>query len=373
MITEIAPLDRVRDALRGLPGRAAGRLHEGSYRIVLAAATASAAWVLAQLVLGQGAPIFAPIAAVVCLTDSAGVRGRRAVRLLGGVCVGVVVGEVASRVVGTGWLQVAVAVLAGMLVVSVGSVNSLTLLQSGIASLLVVGLSSPQAGWTRLASAVIGGALALLVSQVLATPSPVRYLADAARKALGPPARALEETAAALRDGSADRARNAAEELRTGHDTLAGFLDTRSSADALATTTLRGRRDRSRVRELQHRFGRVEYVYAGSVLLTRSAVEAARVGVVIPEPLVQGVEDLAAALRAIAEDPVDADPHSDDPRTGLRSDCGRAHEVAARLADTDPADHGDRGAQLATQLHLLADDVAALTLPASEVRRTTGS
>ena len=226
--------DRVRELARGLPGRALGRLSEGWYRILLAAATASAAWVVAQVVLQQRSPIFAPIAAVVCLTDSADKRGRRALRLLCGVCAGVAVGEAASRVVGTGWLQVALAVLAGMLVVSIGSINPLTLLQSGIASLLVVGLSSPQAGWTRLASALVGGALALLVSQILATPSPVRYLANAAAKALGPPARALEDVAAALREGSAEQARAAAENLRAGHDTLAAFLDTRSAADSIA-------------------------------------------------------------------------------------------------------------------------------------------
>lgn len=359
-----SPLAGAHAALRGLPGRAAGRLRDGWYRIVLAGATAAGAWVLAQLLLGQPAPIFAPIAAVVCLTDNADRRGRRALRLLCGVCAGVVVGEAATRVIGAGWLQVAVAVLAGMLVVSVGSINPLTLLQAGIASLLVVGLASPQTGWTRLASAVVGGALALLVSQVLATPSPVRYLADAARRALGPPADALEEAAAALRERSLDRARAAAEGLRAGHDVLATFLDTRSGADTIAGSTLRGRRERSRVRELQRRFGGVEYVYAGSVLLTRTAVEVVEDGATVPERLVGGVEDLAASLRAVAADPV-----AGDPRSGSgRCDGDRAHEVAERLAATDPADHDAHATQLATQLHLLAADVATLTDPVSAVR-----
>lgn len=345
--------------MRGAIGAVATRLGQGWYRIVLAGVTASAAWVVAQLVLRQPAPIFAPIAAVVCLTDSAENRGRRVLRVLGGVCAGVIVGEVAGRLIGTGWLQIALAVIAGMLVVSVGSINSLTLLQAGIASLLVVGLSSPQAGWTRLASAVIGGLLALLVSQVLATPSPVRFLADAARRALGPPTRALEDVAAGLRAGSAEQVRDAAEGLRAGHDALAEFLGARSSVTSLATVTVRGRRERACVEEMRGRFGGVEYVYAGAVLLARAAAESVAGGAAVPDRLVGGVEELATALRAVADDP--ADP---DPIDRSHADRAGAGEVARGLAAIDPADHDARSAQLATQLHLLAGDVAALTVPA---------
>ncbi|WP_433785651.1 FUSC family protein [Actinomycetospora sp. CA-101289] len=323
------------------------------------------AWVVAQYLLGQPAPIFAPIAAVVCLTDAPGARGRRAVRVLAGVCVGVAVGELAVRVLASGWLQIGVAVAAGMLVVALGSINSLALLQAGIAALLVVALASPQTGWTRLLSAVIGGALALLVSQVLATPSPARVITGAARDALRVPADALGEVGAALRERSASRAARAVEALRAGQGALASFLDASDTAAALATSTLRGRRERGRVDELRTRLAAVEYVHASSVLLARTVAEALGDGADVPGHLARGVDELAAAVRAVAADPAAPDPSADDP-AGPRP----THEIADELAAVRPGGLADRDAQLATQLHLLALDVAALVDPSSAPART---
>jgi uncharacterized membrane protein YgaE (UPF0421/DUF939 family) len=366
------PVDRVRESLRGLPGRALGRVRDARSRIVLGTATAVAAWAIAQPLLGRQAAIFAPIAALVCLIDSAGKRGRRAVRLLVGVVIGVVVGEATQVVVGSGWLQVAVVVAVVMLLVSLGSINPLTLLQSSIAALLVVGLSSQQTGVTRLASAVIGGVLALLVSQVLASPSPRRVLADAASSALRPVVTGLEEVAGALIEDGTDevargeRARGAAETLRAGHEALSDFLDTRSTADALVSATLRGRRERERVRELQARFGGLEYVYAGAVLLARTTTEVVESDEPVPAHLRDAVADLAAVLRAVADDPSADDPTASDPR-GTAGEGGPqgAHEIADALARTDPDAHDAGAARLATQMHLLAADVADLTEPAS--------
>jgi uncharacterized membrane protein YgaE (UPF0421/DUF939 family) len=355
-------LARTRDGVVAWARRAGGRLRDGVWRIGLAAVTAAAAWVLAQHLLHQPAPIFAPIAAVVCLTDAPGVRGRRAVRLLAGVCVGVVVGELATRVVSSGWLQVGAAVAVGMLVVSLGSISSLTLLQSGIAALLVVGLASPQTGWTRLLSAVIGGVLALIVSQVLVSPSPVRLITDAARDALRIPADALGEVAAALREGSASRAADAVAALRGGQDALASFLEAHETAGALVSTTLRGRRERARVDELRARLGGIEYVHASTVLLARTVSESLDDGASLPEHLVRGVEELAAAIQALASDPASPDPPAADP-SGPRP----THEIADELSGTRPGGLADRDAQLAAQLHLLALDVAALVDPADPV------
>nr|WP_246326583.1 FUSC family protein [Actinomycetospora corticicola] len=320
----------------------------------MAGVTAVVAYVLAQLLLRQPAPIFAPIAAVVCLTDAPAARGPRALRLLLGVVSGVVVGELAKVVIGSGWLQVGAAVVVGMLVVSLGSINPLTLLQSGIAALLVVGIGSSQAGWTRLASALVGGALALLVSQVLVTPSPTRQLGDAAGTALRRLADGLHEVGSGLRSGSSEALRAAAEDLRGGHGDVAGFLDARTTSDRLARTTLRGRRERAALAAMQRRYDGLEYVHAGAVLLARTAAEVVGRGDDVPSRLVDGVEELAGVVDALADHPRDT-----DPAAGSRS----AHEVAEGLAGTDPESWAAGAARLATQLHLLAEDVDALTDP----------
>ena len=102
----------------------------------------------------------------------------------------------------------------------------------------------------------------------------------------------------------------------------------------------------------------------------------------MPEQLIGGVDALAAALRAVADHPLAEDPdaHVDvagvdgapadgAPADGARADgaradgarSGGAHEVADELAGTDPDGWSAGAARLATQVHLLAVDVAALT------------
>ncbi|NMO89185.1 FUSC family protein [Actinomycetospora sp. TBRC 11914] len=358
-----SPAARAREVLAGLPGRAADRLRQAWVRIALDGVVAVVAFLVAQLLLRQATPIFAPIAAVVCLTDSAEKRGLRAARLLLGVVAGVAVGELARLVIGSGWLQVGAAVVVGMLVVSLGSINPLALLQSGIAALLVVGIGSSQAGWSRLASAIIGGVIALVVSQVLVTPSPVRRFTDAASTALRGIADGLDDVAGALRAASggdpdaADAARRAAERLRSGHADVAAVLDTRDTSQHLARSTVRGRRERSTLAAVTGRLAGLEYVHAGAVLLARTAADVAERGDTVPTELVDGVADLAGVVRSLAEHPREADPVAGSGRSR------DAHGVAESLARTDPDAWPGGPARLATQLHLLAEDVDALTDP----------
>jgi hypothetical protein len=77
----------------------------------------------------------------------------------------------------------------------------------------------------------------------------------------------------------------------------------------------------------------------------------------VPADLVDGVTDIAAVVRALADHPRDADP-------GAGQECPRdAHGVADALARTDPDTRSSGPARLASQLHLLAQDVDALTDP----------
>lgn len=65
-------------------------------------AAATIAWLIADLVLGQSDPFFAPLAAVVGLNAPLGERGRNTLRLVLGVVVGILTGELAIAVIGGG-------------------------------------------------------------------------------------------------------------------------------------------------------------------------------------------------------------------------------------------------------------------------------
>jgi hypothetical protein len=73
------------------------RLPPDTWLVLQATAPATAAWVIAKHVVGNHEPFFAPIAAAIGLNAARGERGRHAVRLLLGVVVGVIAGELRSR------------------------------------------------------------------------------------------------------------------------------------------------------------------------------------------------------------------------------------------------------------------------------------
>jgi uncharacterized membrane protein YgaE (UPF0421/DUF939 family) len=62
-------------------------------------------------VLDHEQPFFAPIAALVALDTSLGERGLNAIRLLQGVILGIVVGEVTLAALAVGYASMAIAIL----------------------------------------------------------------------------------------------------------------------------------------------------------------------------------------------------------------------------------------------------------------------
>ena len=66
-------------------------------------------------------------------------------------------------------------------------------IQGGVSALLVIALGPTTAGPTRLADALVGTGVALLFSQVLLTPDPVRIIDDAVRRMLRLLAQALRK------------------------------------------------------------------------------------------------------------------------------------------------------------------------------------
>ena len=85
-----------RALLRGL-----ARARESWSSLVLAAVAAAIAWFIAHDLLGHQQPFFAPIAAAVTLSVSRVQRTQRIVQLVGGVLLGIGIGEGLSAALGT--------------------------------------------------------------------------------------------------------------------------------------------------------------------------------------------------------------------------------------------------------------------------------
>ncbi|MDR7300085.1 FUSC family protein [Haloactinomyces albus] len=332
------------------------RVRQATWRVFLASVTAGLAWWLAQILLDQPAPIFAPIAAMVSLLDEPGVRGLRAFRLIGGVVVGVGVGEILMLYLEAGPWEIGVGAAVAMLIVAAFSTNPLTLIQAGIAALLVIGIQTPQTGVSRLLSALIGGILALLFSQVLASPSPLVTLGNAARTALIPAARGLRGTAQALTDADPAAAREALTLVRNRYQEIAALQNMRQTSRQIVQRTLRGYRHRHRIRHLDARLSGIESLYTGTVLTARAAHEVLRrhsetPNFEIPSWIVHAATDLARAVETLAQDP--------------RSEQNRRHayNLVDPLTRLDAAEAPQPLAGLATEIRLVAADLVGISSP----------
>src|SRR5262249_55903204 len=116
------------------------RLHGRLWPILQTAVAATAAWFLAALVLPDGRPAFASIAAVICLGASHGQRGSKALQLVAGVVLGIVVASALVAVIGSGVLQIGVLVALAMLIATVLGAGELLTGEAAVSAILIVSL-----------------------------------------------------------------------------------------------------------------------------------------------------------------------------------------------------------------------------------------
>src|SRR3954466_9961326 len=169
--------------------------------IVQTAAAAMAAWGLATLVLPDGRPSFASIAAVICLGASYGQRGQRALQLVAGVMLGICVATVLVALIGTGLLQMGLLVVLAMLAATLLGGGELLTGEAAVSAILIVSLAPGAShGFTahRSLEGVIGGAVALAVSSLLFPPDPRLAVGRAAQSVFGGLGGVLERLASAL-------------------------------------------------------------------------------------------------------------------------------------------------------------------------------
>lgn len=133
-------------ALKGAFARAASRVRTNGWRLVEQAAAATLAWVIASQVVDHHQPFFAPIAAVVALNAPLGERGGNALRLLQGVVIGIVAGELALDRIHTTFLALLLGALAGMVTARALGGTMLTVSQAAASAILTVTIGDAHVG-----------------------------------------------------------------------------------------------------------------------------------------------------------------------------------------------------------------------------------
>src|SRR5436305_4884351 len=109
--------------------------------ILQTAVAAVAAWYLAVLLGVEHRPAFASIAAVISLGAAFGERRQRAVQLIAGVVLGIVLADLILRVIGGGLPQIGLLVVLAMFAAVALGGSELLVTEAAVSSILVATLS----------------------------------------------------------------------------------------------------------------------------------------------------------------------------------------------------------------------------------------
>ena len=308
---------RLRDA-----GRVGGPVLQGT-------AAATVAWVLATEVFGHDHPFFAAIAAIVALNAPLGRRGGNALRLLLGVILGILVGELALAALGSDTAALAVATFAALALATALDGAPVVIAQAAAGAIVTVAVGTGGFGAVRLLDALIGAAVALAFSQLLFSPDPVALLRRAEGAALAAMASALQLTARALEgDDDGRLAEQAMSTLRRLDDRDADLGDARIASDRVSHWSPVRRSKRRPVEKESANAQRLDLLGASCLVLARNAIDG---GAGMREGLTAAMRDLSDVLAELAQAPGD--------RLARRQAADRSLEVARRLSSGDaPSD-----------------------------------
>ena len=300
----------------------AERLRHATRSILQATLAATVAWLIATEIVGHSQPFFAPVSAMITLGLTQGERGRRALEVVLGVTLGIAVADLLVIGLGAGWWQLALVVSLSMSVALLLGSGQMFAQQAAVLAALVATLQPPEGTFefARSLDALVGGAVALVVSALVLPADPRRIVREAAAPVLAELAAVLDDVAAALE--TRDRARvQAALDRSRAIDDLARGLD-----EALAV----GRETARLAPPRRGSIGTVD-VYADAAaqidlavrnarVLARGARRAIDLDENVPAEVSDALRELAVAVRALG---IALDE---------RGDAGAVREPALRAA-----------------------------------------
>jgi uncharacterized membrane protein YccC len=330
---------------------AARRRVRGSLRSVVQTAVAAvAAWYAAAALLPDPRPSFAAIAAVVALGVSGGRRGQRAVQLTMGVVLGLTIADLIVQVIGAGPPQIAVMVLLAMGAALALGAGEIVVSEAAVSAILLTTVNPAAShGFTpnRMLEAVIGGAVALVVSSFLLPHDPVLDAGRAAQSVFERLGRALDRIATGLDARDVAATEEALGTVRAA-DGLVRDLD---EAVAAGRETVRIAPPRRRLAHQLDRYGaslpQIDYAVRDARVLARHATRALRAGEPISPELPPAVRQLELAVWELAG-------AFDDPDKAV---AARDHAITAAALADDPAGAGRDTAQIFGQVRSTAVDL----------------
>jgi uncharacterized membrane protein YgaE (UPF0421/DUF939 family) len=332
---------------------------ENLWPLLQATLAATAAWVIAKHVVHHHDPFFAPIAALVSLNTSFGERGLNALRLLEGVIIGIGVGELTLLVLGGGYGSLALAVFVALVIARALGGARIVLAQAAVGAILTVSVANGEVGYQRLTDALIGAGVALVFSQLLFSPEPLRLLRRVETNALAAMAAGLDLTAQAL-EGDKELADRAIGDQRELRDHLSELARMRRASARVARHSLVWRAQLSPLVRENEDAGQLDLLGGSCLLLTRTSL-----GVDDEEQLLLApcIRALSKTLADLAQDPGD--------RTTRQRAVDRSLDILRKMRAVDPEPDPELTAVLATAHIAITDLLLFVGVDPGEARAAT--
>lgn len=306
-----------------------GRVRVFWRSMVQAAVAVAAAWGLSKWVWGHPTPYFAPIAALIALGQSYHERGRRAVEIVIGVSLGILVADLLAIWLGTGIPQLSLAVFLAVGVGRFFGKSQLFVNQVAVSAVLVFTIPAQRFTGARPLDALTGGCVALAVAAVVLPIDPLRLVREAARPVLNELAETLEDVARALAARDEGAARAALERARGIDERGARFSDAAREGRETARISPARRRARNAIEFYAEAAGRIDLAVRNVRVLARGAIRALSLHENVPPEVGQALNELAAAVRALR-----AALDSDHDFAATREHAGRAAGLATLVLES---------------------------------------
>lgn len=287
---------------RGRQGWA--RVRRATLPLLFASLAAGAAYAIARYGLGHAFPFFAPVSAWIALGFTADRQPRRVAELAIGVAVGVGAGDLLVHVIGVGPGQVALVLFVAVLLARFIDRGDLLAVQAGVQAVIIVVLpaSSSSGPFNRWLDAVVGGAVALVVS-VLSPQDPRRRVRSLAGEGMREISAVLEALSAGLERTGLDEIDEALVRGRASQPVLDQWRSAALAAHSAARVSPAFRRHLPELVELEGAAVLADRAMRNTRVLVRRArtvVDQAQVGQ--PPPTLGTLAALVHELRLAVDD-----------------------------------------------------------------------
>ncbi|CAM3910815.1 FUSC family protein [Tsukamurella ocularis] len=314
------------------------RLWNAKLPILQCAVAAGIAWFIANDVIGHVSPFFAPIAAIISLGLSLNQRLRRSLELVGGVTVGIGVGDLLISVIGTGPWQLALVVAIAMAVAVLADRGPLVPMQAASSAVLVATLLPPGStgGWTRMLDALIGGLVGVVIVALIPN-NPARRPRKDAAKVLDTMRRVVASVAAGLTDRDISSLEWALETARATQPDLDQLSSDLAGGIEITKVSPMFWSSRQRMDKLQAIADPLDNAVRNIRVMARRALGSNQAGEKIDPALVTEIGRLADAFKTL-RDVVLAEPGTQPDQAEaarvLRSSARRANALHLEESET---------------------------------------